>query len=197
MKSHVILVAPLALLLGACATVPTGPSVMVLPGSSKSFEQFQTDDAVCRQWAEQQTGIAAGKAANTSAATGAVVGTVVGAAAGAALGAAAGNPVVGAAAGAGVGLLGGTAVGAGQAQSAYHSVQQRYNMAYMQCMYAKGNQIPVARGSVAPGYSTHTTPPPPPPARTPAGPPPPPPPPPNIPPPPAGTPPPPPPGVKG
>jgi OmpA family protein len=190
-----ILVAPLVVLLGACATVPTGPSVMVLPGSSKSFEQFQTDDGLCRQWAQQQTGTTTGKAASNSATTGAVVGTAVGAAAGAALGAAAGNPAVGAAAGAGVGLLGGTAVGAGQAQGAYHSVQQRYNMAYMQCMYAKGNQIPVARGSVAPGYSSHATPPPP--TRTPSPPPPPPPPPSNVPPPPAGTPPPPPPGVKG
>jgi hypothetical protein len=27
-------------LLGACATVPTGPSVMVLPGGGKSFDQF-------------------------------------------------------------------------------------------------------------------------------------------------------------
>ena len=194
MKTHAVLIAPLALLLGACATVPTGPSVMVLPGSSKSFEQFQADDAVCRQWAQHQTGTTTGEAANNSTATGAVVGTVVGAAAGAALGAAAGNPAVGAAAGAGVGLLGGTAVGAGQARGAYHSVQQRYNMAYMQCMYAKGNQIPVARGSVSPGYSSHSTPPPPPPKRMPTTPPPPPP---NVPPPPAGTPPPPPPGVKG
>lgn len=194
MRKQAVVVAPLALLLGACATVPTGPSVMVLPGSTKSFEQFQADDGVCRQWAQQQTGTTAGKAAQGSTATGAVVGTAVGAAAGAALGAAAGNPAVGAAAGAGVGLLGGTAVGSGQAQGAYHSVQQRYNMAYMQCMYAKGNQIPVARGSVAPGYSTQTPPPPPPPARTPAVTPPPPP---NIPPPPAGAPPPPPPGIKG
>jgi hypothetical protein len=193
-RAGAVVVAPLALLVGACATIPSGPSVMVLPGSAKSFEQFQADDAVCRQWAQQQTGTTTGKAANNTTATGAVVGTAVGAAAGAALGAAAGNPGVGAAAGAGVGLLGGTAVGAGQAQGAYHSVQQRYNMAYMQCMYAKGNQIPVARGSVAPGYSSHSTPPPPPPARTPAVVPPPPP---NIPPPPAGTPPPPPPGVKG
>ena len=38
-------------LLSGCATVPQGPSVMVLPGSSKSFEQFQVDDAACRQWA--------------------------------------------------------------------------------------------------------------------------------------------------
>ena len=190
MKSPALLAAPLVVLLGACASVPTGPSVMVLPGSTKSFEQFQADDGVCRQWAQHQTGTTTGEAAKGSATTGAVVGTAVGAAAGAALGAAAGNPAVGAAAGAGVGLLGGTAVGAGQAQGAYHSVQQRYNMAYMQCMYAKGNQIPVARGSIAPGYSSSTPPPPPPPARTPA-------PPRNIPPPPPGTPPPPPPGVKG
>ena len=44
------------LLVTACATVPTGPSVLVLPGTAKNFEQFQTDDVVCRQWAHQQTG---------------------------------------------------------------------------------------------------------------------------------------------
>jgi hypothetical protein len=32
-----------------CATIPIGPSVMVLPGRGKTFEQFQRDDAVCRQ----------------------------------------------------------------------------------------------------------------------------------------------------
>jgi hypothetical protein len=191
-KGHLVVVAPLALLLGACATVPTGPSVMVLPGSGKSFEQFQADDSVCRQWAHQQTGTTAGKASSSSTATGAVVGTAVGAAAGAAIGAAAGNPGIGAAVGAGTGLVGGTAIGAGQGQGAYHSVQQRYNMAFMQCMYAKGNQIPVARGSVAPGYSSPSSAPPP--SRTP---PPPPPRPANVPPPPAGTPPPPPPGSNG
>jgi len=30
--------------LSACATIPTGPSVMILPGRGKTFEQFQTDD---------------------------------------------------------------------------------------------------------------------------------------------------------
>jgi hypothetical protein len=185
MKTHRLAVVPLALSLGACATVPTGPSVMVLPGSTKTFEQFQIDDAVCRQWAHQQTGTTAGKASSNTTATGAVAGTAIGAAAGAAIGAAAGNPAAGAAIGAGTGLLGGTAIGAGQAQGAYHSVQQRYNMAFMQCMYAKGNQIPVARGSVVPGYSSS----PPPPATAPR--------PSNVPPPPAGNPPPPPPGIKG
>ena len=188
MTARLLIVAPLALALGACATVPTGPSVMVLPGSTKTFEQFQVDDAACRQWAGQQTGTTAGKASTGSTATGAVVGTAVGAAAGAAIGAAAGNPGAGAAIGAGTGLLGGTAIGAGQAQGAYHSVQQRYNMAFMQCMYAKGNQIPVARGSIAPGYSSSA--PPPPPASAPPRPT-------NVPPPPAGAPPPPPPGIKG
>jgi hypothetical protein len=43
-----------ALFLGACASAPTGPTVMVLPGAGKSFEQFQADDAACRQWAAQQ-----------------------------------------------------------------------------------------------------------------------------------------------
>lgn len=186
MKTHRLAVVALALALGACATVPTGPSVMVLPGSAKTFEQFQVDDAACRQWAEQQTGTSASKASSNTTATGAVLGTAVGAAAGAAIGAAAGNPAAGAAIGAGTGLVGGTAIGAGQAQGAYHSVQQRYNMAFMQCMYAKGNQIPVARGSVAPGYSSSTPPPPPTPPR-----------PSNVPPPPAGNPPPPPPGTKG
>ena len=71
-----------ALVVAACASIPTGPNVLVLPGNGKSFEQFQTDDAVCRQWSAQQTGT---------------------------------------------------------------SVQVRYDIAYAQCMYAKGNQIPVAR----------------------------------------------------
>jgi len=196
-----LLVVPLGLLLGACATVPTGPSVMVLPGSGKPFEQFQSDDAACRQWALHSVGVTTQKAGTDSLVTGAVVGTAVGAAAGAALGAAAGNPAIGAAAGAGVGLLGGTAVGGSYADTSVHSAQRRYDVAYMQCMYAKGNQIPVSRGSVPYSNSMRSTPPPPPPpAVTPpsgSAPPPPPPPaamPPNVPPPPAGAPPPPPPG---
>jgi Glycine-zipper domain len=169
-----------AVLLAACATIPTGPSVMVLPGHGKSFEQFQADDAVCRQWAAQQTGTTTQRASTGSTVSGAAIGTAVGAAAGAAVGAAAGSPATGAAVGAGGGLLGGTAIGASRAEGAHASVQQRYDMTYMQCMYAKGNQIPVARGSQPPytaqqpAVSGPTTSPP------------------NVPPPPAGPPPPPP-----
>ena len=46
----------LAGLLGACAYMPTGPSVMALPGTGKSFDQFRADDANCRQYAFQQSG---------------------------------------------------------------------------------------------------------------------------------------------
>ena len=174
-------------LLSGCATVPHGPSVMVLPGSSKSFEQFQADDAVCRQWASDQVGTTAKKASTESTVGGAVIGTVVGAAAGAALGAAAGNPAIGAAAGAGVGLLGGTAVGASRGDAHGGSVQRRYDMSYTQCMYAKGNQVPGARGSRVqqqPAYTSPAPPPPPPPPASPVAP--------MVPPPPPGPPPPPP-----
>ena len=166
-----------AVFVSGCASVPTGPSVMVLPGTGKSFEMFQTDDAMCRQWAAQQTGTSPGKASTDSTVSGAAIGTLVGAAAGAALGAAAGNPAIGAAAGAGFGLLGGTAIGAGRAEAYGGSVQRQYDIAYTQCMYAKGNQVPMARGSRArqPAAAAPPPPPPPPPAAVPPGTPPPPP----------------------
>src|SRR5215470_16216108 len=94
------------LLLTGC---PTGPSVMVLPGSGKNFEEFQADDGVCRQWALAQTGTTPNQTGTTNTVTGATVGTLVGAALGAAIGAAAGGPALGAAIGAATGLFGGTA----------------------------------------------------------------------------------------
>src|SRR5437667_6776634 len=116
MRMQRVLPVAVGLLMTACATVPAGPSVMVLPGNGKNFEQFQADDAVCRQWAAQQTGTTPRRAATESTVSGAAIGTAVGAAAGAAIGAAAGSPATGAAVGAGVGLLGGTAAGASSAE---------------------------------------------------------------------------------
>ena len=77
--------------IGGCATLPTGPSVMVLPAHGKSFEQFQSDDALCRQWARQQIGMSPQETVNQNAVTGAAVGTAVGAGLGAAIGAASGQ----------------------------------------------------------------------------------------------------------
>ena len=130
------------LTLAGCATVPTGPSVMVLPAPGKPFEVFQVDDITCRQWAGQQIGISPQEAMSQSTASGAVVGTIVGAGIGAALGAAAGNTGAGAAIGAGSGLLVGTSTGASTGQYYGYEAQRRYDNAYLQCMYAKGNQVP-------------------------------------------------------
>jgi hypothetical protein len=85
-----------ALLLAGCATVPTAPGVMALPGSAKSLDEFRSDDAACRQAAEVD---------------------------------------------------------------AKATKQWRYDMIYLQCMYAKGNQIPVPNSlfqptQVSPGTST-------------------------------------------
>jgi hypothetical protein len=154
-----IIISSLAFLaLSGCATLPTGPSVMVLPGTGKSFEQFQVDDAACRGWAGQSVGITPQQAVNQNTASGAVVGTALGAAAGALIGAAAGDPGAGAAIGAGSGLLMGTASGASAANLSAWEAQRLYDNTYVQCMYAKGNQVPGTKRS----YRMRTTAPPPP-----------------------------------
>lgn len=141
---HALKRAPLLLflLVTGCATLPTGPSVLVLPGQGKTFDQFQLDDLTCRQWASQRIGIPPGELANQNVASGAVAGTIIGAGAGALLGAASGHPGAGAAIGAGGGLLVGSAAGASEGDVYGWEAQRRYDYAYMQCMYAKGNQIP-------------------------------------------------------
>ena len=180
-----------AAVLSGCATMPTGPSVMVLPGTNKSFEAFQADDAVCRQWANQQTGAESKNSANETLASGAGIGTLAGAGLGAAIGAASGHVAEGAAIGAGSGLILGTAAAAGPAQATGQAVQRRYDNAYQQCMYAKGNQIPGMMRESRRTYDSMPPPPPPPPpsANSPGAPPPAP----AVPPPPGGYPPPPPP----
>ena len=142
-------------LLGGCITVPSGPSVMVLPGTNKNFDQFQADGFACNQYAQQFTGGAAQSAANNAAGN-AAVGTLLGAAAGAAIGAVGGNAGAGAAIGAGTGLLFGGTAGANSVYYSNYDMQIRYDQAYMQCMYAKGNQVPTGgprpRMGPPPGY---------------------------------------------
>lgn len=145
---------PLVLLAG-CATNPTGPSVAVMPAPNKPFEVFVEEDNYCRAYAQQAIGgTNAADAGNERAVGTAVVGTVVGAAVGTALG----GQRHGTAVGAGTGLLVGSTVGAEQGAMSSRGLQRRYDIAYMQCMYAKGNQVP--------GYAMpRNVPPPPPPTR--------------------------------
>jgi hypothetical protein len=95
-----------ALALSACASVPSGPSVMVLPGAGKPLDQFQLDDAACRQWATQQMGP--------------------------------------------------------RSDSSW-MMQRRYDIAYQQCMYSRGHDLPgVSRSSgppTGPGQRVPTPPP--------------------------------------
>ena len=143
------LLAPLAaaLLLAGCVTAPTGPRVAALPGTSKTFDQFQADDVSCRQYAQYTLGGDPTQQANNAAAANAVWGSALGAAAGAIIGSATGQAGQGAAIGAGTGLLFGSANGANAAGYTYAQAQRQYDNAYLQCMYAKGNQVPMSRSA--------------------------------------------------
>ncbi len=152
----------LSLAFAGCVTIPTGPSVAVMPGSGKTFGQFQADDAVCRQWASQQIGQSPRQAANLGTAQGAAAGTVIGTGLGAAIGAASSHLGEGAAIGAGTGLLFGTAAGANAGEYSGWSAQRSYDIAYEQCMYAKGNLIPGMRRQAREDWSIPPPPPPPP-----------------------------------
>ena len=136
----VMTIAAGSFLLSACTTLPpSGPDVMVLPGTGKTIDQFRYDDNACRQFAAEQTGGTPQDAAVDSSVRSAAVGTLIGAVAGAAIGG--GH---GAAVGAGTGLLLGSAAGAGTANQSAYGAQRRYDTGYVQCMYAKGHRVPVS-----------------------------------------------------
>jgi hypothetical protein len=57
MKLHAIpFLMAATLVVAACTAMPSGPSVVVLPGSTKTFEQFLGDDHNCRQFAQGHAG---------------------------------------------------------------------------------------------------------------------------------------------
>ncbi|MBI2318757.1 MAG: hypothetical protein HYY28_09770 [Betaproteobacteria bacterium] len=150
--------------LGACVSVPSGPSRLALPGTGKSFDQFRADDLDCRHFASAQVGGAdPNQAAGDSVVKSAALGTAVGAVAGAAIGGQRGAGV-----GAGTGLAVGALAGTGAGGASARTVQQRYDHAFLQCMYGRGHKIPVSgRFESAPqgGGARYSAPPPPPPPR--------------------------------
>lgn len=145
-----LLTASVLTALTACVSAPTGPTVAIMPREGKPFEVFQQEDQQCRDFAAnaiKDTSNAALKEGATSAAIGA------------ALGAAAGAVIQGGSSqnigtGAGVGLLGGAALGAMNSAGKQNQGQVQYNIAYQQCMYSKGNQVPSyaapSGGSISP-----------------------------------------------
>jgi hypothetical protein len=121
-----------------CVSAPTGPTIAIMPREGKPFEVFQQEDQQCREFAAnavKDTSNAALKEGATSAA----IGAAVGAAAGAVI---QGGSSQNIGTGAGVGLLGGAAMGAMNSAGKQNQAQTQYNIAYQQCMYSKGNQVP-------------------------------------------------------
>ena len=148
-NSFRMLAASSALALAGCVTVPTGPTVMVLPGTGKTFDAFQADNSACQQFANAALGLGAPPGAQVpdqGANNAAAAATLIGAAAGALIGSVSGQAGQGAAIGAASGLVVGSAGGANAAGYSQYTIQRQYDSAYVQCMYAKGNQVPVRAG---------------------------------------------------
>jgi uncharacterized protein YcfJ len=143
----------LTVVLTGCASIPEGPSVAVMPGPGKPFDQFNADNAICKEFARQQIGVNPNDVAREQVVTGAAAGAALGAASGTLMGHGHEGQTESMA---GAGLIVGSAAGANAANESTMTLQRRYDIAYQQCMYAKGNQIP---GYAPPRY----TPPPPPP----------------------------------
>lgn len=161
------------LTLSGCVSLPTGPSVMVLPGTGKNFDQFRYDDQYCRRYSVSQLGGSVPQQAYLNSGLGsAVAGAGLGAGVGAAIGGG-----TGAAIGAGTGLAAGSMSGATAANVSGYEAQEYYDMNYIQCMYALGHRVPVSgqfSNETKSGVTVNQNPnlPPPPPAGQPPAPPP-------------------------
>ena len=144
---HGALICSTLMMLAGCTSMPQGPSVAVMPAQGKPFDLFQQEDAECRGWARQSLGTGAAQAGAQSMLGSAAVGTALGAAIG---GLAGGSHA--ARSGAAVGLGLGSIAGTEQAQATQQSLQRRYDIAYAQCMVAKGNTLAPQPARGAPIY---------------------------------------------
>ena len=132
------------LILTGCARFPIAPTIPVMPAPGKPFDLFVNEERECRRYADFTTGRTPHDAYTDSVVSDAAAGTAIGAIVGTGLGALSGHPGEGAIIGSGIGLVEGSAIGANEGYRSSYSMQQQYNIAYQQCMYAKGNQLPGA-----------------------------------------------------
>ena len=127
-----------AALLSGCVSSPMGPTALVMPASGKPFDVFAQDQAMCKQFAGGEVDGGA-TMSNLKQLGTMAVSTALGAGLGASVRGRRGAEFGGA-----VGAIGGGAMaGQGSARD-QNSLQGRYDLAYTQCMYARGNQIATA-----------------------------------------------------
>jgi uncharacterized protein YcfJ len=148
----IALITAAATALAGCVTTPMGPTIAANPGPNKSFADYQQDEQGCENYASQRVAGQA-NAANNMAVGSALIGTALGAGLGAAVGGGRGAAI-----GAGSGAVVGSAIGADQSAGAQYGLQQRYNIAYGECMTGHGDQV-----RWGPGYPRFARPYPPPP----------------------------------
>ena len=127
-----------AALLTGCATQPLGPTARVMPAPGKSFEVFAQEQATCKQFADGEVSGGA-EMANLKELGTAAIATGLGGGLGAAIHGGRGAEVGGS-----TGAVIGAAVSGHGSAHDQNNLQGRYDLAYTQCMYAHGNQVPGA-----------------------------------------------------
>jgi outer membrane lipoprotein SlyB len=124
------------LLLAACAETPMGSTVPVMPGPNTSLAQFENDQAVCRNFAQQAVQDQA-QGANLRGLGTAALTTALGAGLGATIGGGRGAGI-----GAASGAVGGAGLAARNTSNANVSIQAQFDNAYAACMFSLGNTVP-------------------------------------------------------
>ena len=154
-RSGLIVASALIISLSSLTPALAQSAPIIYPSAGQSLEQQASDEAACRTWAQQQTGVYPGQAApgyygNPNSQAGAPVlrGAARGAALGAVGGAIAGDAGKGAGIGAGVGATAGfmrrnqerrqQAYANDQAMAQYQADLGRYNQAFAACMQGRG-----------------------------------------------------------
>ena len=127
----------LASLISACASMPEGPHVRVMPSKGVSLEKFRADDLQCQDFAQNQVSGEIQNKSGIETLTDIAIGSAVGALAGQAIGHNTRGTVTGLAVGATLGL----ATGAYQAHKSTEDAQNHYDTAYLQCMSTKGHVV--------------------------------------------------------
>jgi len=112
-----------------------GPTALVMPAQGKPFDVFAQEQAMCKQFADGEVDGGASMSNLKQFGTAAVT-TALGAGLGAAVRNRRGAQIGGA-----MGAIAGGSMAALGSAHDQNSLQGRYDLAYTQCMYARGNQI--------------------------------------------------------